>query len=71
LLSAVGISSLVVWHNAKSADSLVTIGQSQGYARNYNAALAMGSLCLVAGVVYAVDFFMACTARKRIRREQY
>jgi hypothetical protein len=37
---------------------LVTIGNTQDYARNYHAALAMGSLCLIAGIVYFVDFIL-------------
>ena len=70
-LTAVGINSLIVWSAAKSADSLVTTGKSQSYARNYDAALAMGALCVIAGILYFVDFLIALAARKRFRREAY
>lgn len=71
ILTATGVNSLVVWSNAKAADTMITTGKSQDYARNYNAALAMGSLCLIAGIVYFVDFIVAVSARKRFKREAY
>ena len=70
-LSAVGINSLIVWSAAKSADSLIKTGQTQSYARNYDAALAMGAMCVIAGILYFVDFLISVAARKRFRREAY
>jgi hypothetical protein len=49
----------------------VSTGKSTNYARNYDAALAMGSLCVLAGVVYFVDFIISLRARNRFRREAY
>ena len=71
MLTATGVNSLIVWSAAKSSDSLSNIGGSQAYARNYDAALAMGSLCLIAGLVYFVDFILAVSSRRRFRREAY
>ena len=40
------------------------------YARNYDAALAMAAFCILAGMVYFVDFIVAFASKRRIRYSQ-
>jgi len=60
-----GVKTIWIWHAGKSDD---TINSSVDYANNYPSGLALGALSLILAVVYCVDFFAACRARKQIRR---
>ena len=56
----------MVWTSAKAGDPNTSF---DGYARNYDAALAMSAFCILSGLVYFVDFVVAFSARRRIARE--
>jgi hypothetical protein len=53
----------MVWTAAKGNDDMA---KTDDYARNYSAALAMNAFCIMAGLVYFVDFVVAFTRKRRI-----
>ena len=57
----------MVWTKAKAADDQ---SGTDDYARNYDAALAMAAFCILAGIVYFVDFVVAFASRGRNRYSQ-
>ena len=64
-LIATGIKSAMIWTAAKAGDD--ESGTSD-YARNYSAALTMAAFCILAGIVYFVDFIIAFSAKRRIQQ---
>lgn len=64
-LIATGIKSAMIWTAAKAGDD--ESGTSD-YARNYAAALTMAAFCILAGLVYFVDFIIAFRAKRRIQQ---
>ena len=63
-LFATGIKSAMVWTAAKGGDDQ---SGTDDYARNYSAALTMAAFCILAGLVYFIDFVVAFIAKRRIR----
>ena len=63
-LCYVGAGSVAIytWTNANSTDTK---------GKNYDAALSMGALCIVNGIVYFVDFIISRAARNRYLQDQY
>ena len=55
----------MIWTAAKAGDD--ESGTSD-YARNYSAALTMAAFCILAGLVYFVDFIIAFRAKRRIQQ---
>lgn len=68
MFMGVGVKTLIVWAKAKSADTEIT---SDSYYSTYGAGLALGSLCVVASIVYSIDFCISVSARKKVRAEDY
>ena len=65
-LVGIGIKTAIVWTAAKNGDDFQG---SDFYARNYDAALGMAAMIIIAGFVYFLDFVVAFVARKRIARD--
>jgi len=64
-----GVKTIWIWHAGKSDD---TTSNTTDFANNYPSGLALGALSLILAIVYCIDFFAACRARKQIRRaEEY
>ena len=40
------------------------------FSRNLDAGLAMGAMCIILGLMYAVDFFVSFAQRKKILRNE-
>ena len=62
-LFATGIKGAMVWTAAKGNDDMA---RTDDYARNYSAALTMNAFCIMASLVYFVDFVVAFTRKRRI-----
>jgi len=62
-LFSTGIKSAMVWTIAKNGDDQ---SSSDDYARNYSAALTMAAFCILAGIVYFVDFIVAFVRKRRL-----
>ncbi len=57
----------MVWTAAKNGDDQAN---TDDYARNYSAALTMAAFCILAGMVYFVDFLVAFARKRNIQYEQ-
>ena len=57
----------MIWTAAKAGDDQAG---TDDYARNYDAALTMAAFCILAGIVYFVDFVVAFAMRGRNRYSQ-
>ena len=55
----------MVWTAAKGNDDMA---RSDDYARNYSAALTMNAFCIMAGMVYFLDFIIAFRKKQNIER---
>lgn len=64
---ALGAKSAMIWTAAKAGDDQAG---TDDYARNYDAALTMAAFCILAGIVYFVDFVVAFAMRGRNRYSQ-
>lgn len=68
LFAGVGVKTCINWSKAKQADDHANVVD---YARDYDAALAMGALCLILSVIYFVDFLVALSVKRRINSSPY
>ncbi|TRY67787.1 hypothetical protein TCAL_02928 [Tigriopus californicus] len=68
MFMGVGVKTLIVWAKAKSEDTQIT---SDSYYATYGAGLALGSLCVIASIVYSIDFCISVSARNKLRADDY
>eukprot|EP00095_Tigriopus_kingsejongensis_P011662 maker-scaffold59_size442576-snap-gene-0.20 protein:Tk11662 transcript:maker-scaffold59_size442576-snap-gene-0.20-mRNA-1 annotation:"PREDICTED: uncharacterized protein LOC100867326" len=62
----VGIKTLIVWVQAKAADTDIT---NDSYYSTYGSGLALGSLCIIASLLYFIDFWLSTSARGRVKND--
>merc|ERR1712062_367784 len=68
---ASGACAIITWN---SQERIKTSGASNlteaEYSRNLDAGLGMGAMCIILGLMYAVDFIVSFVQRKRILRDE-
>jgi hypothetical protein len=70
MLVGAGCRAIVTWHDfGNSPDTSANL--TGIFSKNSDAALTMAAFCILAGLVYLVDFFVAYSQRKRLKQEVY